>query len=79
VWVKVRFFAVAREMVGRSEAEAALPEGAVVQDLREKLYADHPSLEALRLQFAVNRAYASPDTPLREGDEVACIPPVGGG
>jgi len=27
----------------------------------------------------VNRQYAAPETELREGDEVACLPPVGGG
>ncbi len=28
---------------------------------------------------AVNHRYARPDTPIREGDEVALIPPVAGG
>ena len=28
---------------------------------------------------AVNREYAGPDTVLREGDEVAFLPPVAGG
>lgn len=29
--------------------------------------------------IAVNHRYARPDTPIREGDEVALIPPVAGG
>ena len=29
--------------------------------------------------FAVNQRYAPPSTPLRDGDEVALIPPVAGG
>jgi molybdopterin synthase catalytic subunit len=32
-----------------------------------------------RVAFAVNQAYAAPDTPLRGGDELALIPPVSGG
>ena len=31
------------------------------------------------LAVAVNREFASPDTPLQDGDEVAFIPPVAGG
>ena len=31
------------------------------------------------VRIAVNHAVASPDTPIREGDEVAVFPPVTGG
>ena len=77
--VRVKFFAVAREVAGAAEQEAPLPDDATVQDLRAMLFAEHAGLDNLRLQFAVNRVYAQPDTPLHDGDEVACIPPVGGG
>jgi molybdopterin synthase catalytic subunit len=33
----------------------------------------------MRVAIAVNRIYADDDTPLRDGDEVALIPPVSGG
>ena len=59
--------------------QQSLPAGATVQDAAEALFAAHPDLRALRLRFAVNAAYASPDTMLADGDEMACIPPVGGG
>ncbi|MEP0846152.1 MAG: MoaD/ThiS family protein [Phycisphaerae bacterium] len=32
-----------------------------------------------RIRFAVNRAYATPESLLRAGDELAIIPPVSGG
>ena len=39
----------------------------------------YPELGSFRLKYAVNSAYASLETELHDGDEVACIPPVGGG
>ena len=77
--VAVLFFAGACEVVGSAQAHRDLSEGAPLQDLVEALFAAHPALAEMRLRFAVNSSYADPDTVLREGDEVACIPPVGGG
>lgn len=77
--VKVRFFAAAREVVGTDEMAQELSNDATVQDLETHLYEAYPALEPLRLRVAVNASYVAPDTPLQAGDEVACIPPVGGG
>jgi molybdopterin converting factor subunit 1 len=77
--VRVRLFAGARERVGTGTLAPFLPAGATVQDLAETLYDAYPALREMRLRFAVNAAYAGPGTVLRDGDEVACIPPVGGG
>ena len=77
--VNVRFFAISREMAGTERKTYTLPGGATLQDLQDQLFAAYPALEAQRVRFAVNLAYALPDTPLHDGDEVACIPPVGGG
>ncbi len=77
--VTVRFFAAARELAGAEQQTLALPEGVMLQVLQDQLFAAYPALAALRVRFAVNQAYAPLDTSLRAGDEVACIPPVGGG
>ena len=77
--INVRFFAISREMVGAERQTYLLPEDATLQDLQDQLFAAYPALEAQRVRFAVNLAYAPPDTSLHDGDEVACIPPVGGG
>jgi molybdopterin converting factor small subunit len=47
----------------------------------DALCAQHPALSAHRgsLRIAVDGEYARDDTPLREGAEVAVIPPVAGG
>jgi molybdopterin converting factor small subunit len=77
--IRVCLFAGARELVGAGVLAQSLPDGATVQDAVDMLFAAQPDLRALRLRFAVNAAYASPDTMLADGDEMACIPPVGGG
>lgn len=79
--VKVRFFAAPREALGFGETEVALPNGASVADLIERLKAQYPVLSNYTrlLHVAVNRAYVGMQTPLQDGDEVACLPPVGGG
>ena len=79
--VKVRFFAAPREALGFGETEVLLPDGATVADLIERLKAQYPVLHAYTrfLNVAVNRAYVGMRTRLRDGDEVACLPPVGGG
>ena len=77
--VQVRLFASARECVGTTPLSQTLPAGATVGDLSAQLYDNYPGLRDLRLRYAVNTAYAGQETELHDGDEVACIPPVGGG
>ena len=77
--VQVRFFAAARELVGKGQVVHELPDGATVKALMEDLFDLYPGLAGMRLRFALNAAYVGEDAPLHDGDEVACIPPVGGG
>lgn len=77
--VNVRFFAVSREMAGTERQMYTLPEGATLQDLQDTLFAAYPALGAQRVRFAVNLTYAPLSIVLHDSDEVACIPPVGGG
>ncbi len=76
--VRIRLFAQLRERAGASELSLELPDGARVRDaLAAEAVAS--LAEGLPLVLAVNRAYASDDTPLAAGDELALIPPVSGG
>ena len=77
--ITVRFFAIARETVGGALAEHTIPDGATLEDVSDLLFEDHPALREMRLRFAVNSEYVASETVLHAGDEVACIPPVGGG
>ncbi len=79
--IRVRCFAAVREIVGVSELVVDLPEGSTLIQLISQLRDQFPQLEALTgsLLFSVNREYASTDTGLTTGDDVALIPPVSGG
>ena len=79
--VRVRLFAIQRELVGAREVPIELGADATVEDAWSAIVAGHPILAPGRpsVRFARNGDYAEPDTVLRDGDEVAFIPPVSGG
>ncbi len=79
--VVVRFFALSRQVTGKREVKIRLPKDATAALLMEALKKRFPKFEALSgsLKLAVNWDYADPETVLRDGDEVAVIPPVAGG
>jgi molybdopterin synthase catalytic subunit len=81
VRVRVRLFAMQRELVGAREVELSLSRPASVADawaaLVDRVPAIGPGTAFVR--FAVNGAWAGPETPLGDRDELAVIPPVSGG
>ncbi|UCF08429.1 MAG: molybdopterin converting factor subunit 1 [Thermoplasmata archaeon] len=79
--IKVKFFAAYREAVGIAEADVDITESSDVSSLLEVVKKDYPAIGALiePLIVSVNKEYASFDTVLKEGDEVALLPPVAGG
>jgi molybdopterin synthase catalytic subunit len=81
VQVTVRLFGALREAAGAKELRIELPAGAKVSDLRSLLERDQPLLRGLgsRLRVAVNQEIVPEVRSLREGDEVAFLPPVSGG
>ncbi|HSS48566.1 MAG TPA: molybdenum cofactor biosynthesis protein MoaE [Thermoanaerobaculia bacterium] len=74
-------FASAGDALGASEMEIEMPEGSRVADLRARLDREHPGIVPLwpRLAVAVDGRVVSPEEPLRDGAEVALLPPVSGG
>lgn len=81
VRVRVRLFAIQRELAGTREVRLELGPGATVVGAWDALVDRHPVLAPGRssVRFARNGVYASPDELLEDGDEVAMIPPVSGG
>jgi molybdopterin synthase catalytic subunit len=81
IHVRVRLFALQRELAGARELSLDLPEPASVEAAWDALVARHPVLAPGRpsVRFARNGAYADATDALADGDEVAMIPPVSGG
>jgi molybdopterin converting factor subunit 1 len=79
--VRVLAFARLRELLGFGTRDVELPEGTTVEELWKTLARETRGLDDLRAstRFARNGALASGTTTLRDGDEVALMPPVGGG
>jgi MoaE-MoaD fusion protein len=80
--VSVRLFAMLREAARRDELDVELADGATAGDLVDAVARD-AGLGAVvqpgRVVVAVNREYVRAGHRLRDGDEVALIPPVSGG
>jgi molybdopterin converting factor subunit 1 len=81
VRIRLLHFASFREAVGRDEEWREVPDGSRIAELWAGLSREVPLFGrfAAPPPAAVNREYVSPDTLLREGDEVAFLPPVAGG
>ncbi len=77
---EVRLFASFADLFGASHLKLTLPRGSTVQQLASAIQS-LPGASSLpsRLAIAVNHSYASPQTVLQSGDEIALIPPVAGG
>jgi molybdopterin converting factor subunit 1 len=79
--IRVRLFAIQRELAGARELGLDVPEPATVEAAWAAVAELHPALAPGRpfVRFARNGDYADPDTLLADGDELAIIPPVSGG
>lgn len=79
--ITLRLFGSLRESVGESSRVVELAAGSRVADLRAWLAGRSPLVEKLghRLAASVNLEIADAERVLRDGDEVAFLPPVAGG
>lgn len=79
--VRVRLFAMQRELAGTRQVELELPGGSTIDAAWEALVARYPGLAPGRpaVRFARNAEYVPATTLLADGDEVSMIPPVSGG
>ena len=79
--VAVQFYARLRELAGCSTWECELADGATVRDVWHAAEERFPAVTVLggSLSCAVNADFARMDAVVRDGDEVAFLPPVSGG
>jgi MoaE-MoaD fusion protein len=79
--IRVLFFGVLKDLVGRSSDTLELPDGARLQTVLSHYACQAPRFAAMlpSLAVSVNQEYSRADCALRPGDEVALLPPVSGG
>src|SRR5215470_6951479 len=79
--VTILYFAAARERAGVPSEALELPEGATAAQALAAACDRHPALRPVadKLRIAIDQDFAQSTSPLREGSEVALIPPVSGG
>jgi len=79
--VRLLYFAVLRDIAGKRDDVLDLPEGARPADVWRRLREQYRELRdyVQPPMTAINESYADADQVLRDGDELAFIPPVAGG
>ncbi|TLZ87596.1 MAG: MoaD/ThiS family protein [Methanobacteriota archaeon] len=79
--IQVRLFATYREIVGSRGFTWSSRDGLSLRELVDGVVAKYPRLADHRdtMLLAVNHDLAASDRILRDGDEVALLPPVSGG
>lgn len=79
--ITVLLFAQAREKARTDRFTLELPEGGKVADAIAAIKAQHPALDELwpHLAVATDGVLVGEDAALRDGAELALLPPVSGG
>jgi molybdopterin synthase catalytic subunit len=72
----VRLFAILRERRGVETLDVDPLPGETAQQLYARLF---PDLAGVPVMYAIDRAYADPSAALAGANEIAFIPPIGGG
>jgi len=81
--VRVRFFSILRDYVGAKEMEVDLPHGIKGAEIKDALIREIPGMAKMagkyQLVILVNGRVPSVRDSIKEGDEIAVMPPVSGG
>jgi molybdopterin converting factor subunit 1 len=79
--LEIKLFATLKDRAGRNRVKVTVPDRASVKSLLDVTGQTYPELApALPTSLvAVNKAYATLDTIIKPGDEIALFPPVSGG
>ena len=79
--IKVKLFAILRELVGEREITITVPTGITVNHLNDEILKKYPQLNSFSNKFvtSVNCKVTSGDTIISSKDQIALLPPVSGG
>ncbi|HCY18344.1 MAG: molybdopterin converting factor subunit 1 [Deltaproteobacteria bacterium GWC2_42_51] len=81
--VKIRFFAMLKNKVGQEEVKLDVPENISLEKFKQILKKEFPAitefLDKKSIMISVNQEFATKNTMIKDGDEVALLPPFSGG
>jgi len=77
--VKILFFGVTADIVGKRELSFSPHLNDTAGDVFNALISDYPQLQSHKLLFSVNQEFASGSELIRDGDELAVFTAVSGG
>ncbi len=80
--IKVRFFSMLKGKVGKEEASLSIPENTSAYQLKNILKNEFPAIAEFidkNIMISVNQEFAHKNTVIKDGDEVALLPPFSGG
>lgn len=79
--VKVLFFGMLKDIVGRAEEQIDLEDGALLGSIFDRYAQQFPRLKGLTssIVLACNHEFSDRAAQVRDGDEIAFLPPVSGG
>lgn len=81
ITVKILFFGAARDAAGSEEVDISIDSPVCVSGVKNAIFSRYEGLApySQSLMIAVNREYATNETAVVGGDEIAFLPPVSGG
>jgi len=81
--VTVRFFAVLKSLVGQETFSLEIEKGTSLEEVLERLQGEFPALKEIirekRVLISVNQEVVEKHCLIRDGDEIAFLPPFAGG
>ena len=81
--VTVKYFANLKQMAGKDEDQFGVNEGTTLEQLSELIEKSVPQLGDLirekKVMISLNYDVVSLDTVVKDGDEIALLPPFSGG
>lgn len=81
--ITVRFFAMLKSKVGKEIIEIPFRRDITLRELQDDIAKEFPEiseyLSGKRVLVSVNQEFATPDTVIKDRDEVAFLPPFSGG
>ena len=77
--LKIQFFGMIAELVGKETLEIEAFEGSVLNEVEAFLLGEYPALENMSYTMSLNRQIVNGDSPLVKHNEIALLPPFAGG